>query len=1143
DVYYDNAIPIFDLATDSPVQSGSLIFPGAERARCVAERGGLAFLGTQTSGGGTLWIGRYLQLDDDAGIAPSVAITTPVSDATLLERQWTAAEATATDDIAVRSVELFRDGVSLGIAYAAPYRLRFQVPIGVQTMTLTAVAEDYAGNRTTSEPVVVQVHPNPNAVVELLAPRIGSSVVEGTSLALVADVTDERPLQAVEFWIDQQLVSSQTTPPFHFSYAVPRGSGDFNVRAIARDDLGSIEPAPVLVHVLRDAPPVVVIAKPSDPTVEVLPGSILEVLVTAQDDVRVDAVSLLLNGAAFGSAPLPASFFDVPVPIGAREMTLRATATDSYGQVAQSASITIPIADSDPGTAAVGTVVDTTQTPVSGAAVTCGGVSGTSGGNGAFSIAGIPGALGQITCTANATNATGHRLTGRSLPMAAVVGGTTAMGQIVLRPFSGYLFSGPRIKLQDPPRSVGVGDFDGDGKADLVVSRTGSPQGIVELFKVGDDGLYHSVSVRASPSYGAMEVADLNRDGRLDVAVAPENGFSLATHLGNGNGTFQTNINTLGDYHEKNTNNAAGDLNRDAVMDLVVGGLPLIGRGDGSFVRNFGTGGYYSGVALGDVNGDGILDYAGVREDPLFGPSAYSVSLGVGDGTFLGGTFQSLSGLPHALAIADFTGDGNADLVVRRLFPPELVLIEGHGDGTFADPTPFPPRFQTSTGQRCVLRAADLNADGRPDLVTCWFSDITVLLNEGGGQFGPQQAYGVGDSPGDVRIADLDADGIPDVVTANRNTGGGTTRDLSILYGLGAGLLDSYQATTAGTRPTSVAVGDLDGDGHLDVVVADDRRGSFVASTVNVLLGRGDGTLMAPVAYPLGGALAGFTSAALAVKLADVDRDGKLDVLAVVDNSVAVFSGVGDGTLASPALYPVGTTPNDLVVADLDGDAALDVLTVNLGSQDASLLYGSGNGTLATEQRLQTGGAWNAAVADLNGDGRTDLALTGGSSVALFLGQGGRSFIAGAVLPVGSSPTSIRLGDLNGDAKIDIVASNSDSGDVSVLLGTGGGAFAPQVRYSVRYGGTQLFGNSLALDLFDADRDGKLDLAVTSIDDRTVSLFLGAGDGTLKAPQVFGAGRCPQRVVSGDVNGDSLPELIVTNECAGTANLNILTHR
>ena len=976
-------------------------------------------------------------------------------------------------------------------------------------------------------------------VIALLSPKPGASVVEGTSFTLAADASGAASAPVVEFWREQQLLTSLSSPPYRFQLAVPTDAADFTVHAVARDVLGIVETSPVTVHVLPDTPPAVAIAKPVDTGDELVPGSSLDVLVAAADDVAVASVSLLVDGVVFGTTTLPPYRFDVQVSTGATEMRLRASATDTIGQVTQTAETVFRIADSDPGTTAVGRVLSAAHAPVAGAQVTCGGEAGTTDADGAFTIGSIPGSIPALTCTANAVGVNGERLTGRSQPIPIVLDGITAIDDIVLRQFSAYLYPGPRIPLRETPRSIGIGDFDDDGTPDIAVTRfeVNSPR--LEVLRTGDDGLYQTASLAASRVVATLEVGDFNRDQRADVCVAPGPLLSIATHLGNGNGTFQPQVVTSAFEQADNPNRfAVADLNADGALDVFVRRSSYVGRGDGSFqstqvlfIPFFDT-----GIALGDVDDDDVEDLVAVTGDTLNRVSQYSVYRGVGDGSFLFVATTAMSGNPRGVAIADVTGDGRNDLVMRRLQNPTLVLLEGHGDGSFGAPQslsgtdPFAGSFSVQ-----APRVTDLDGDSRMDVVADSGLNVAVFRGAGTGQFeSPVRTPIGGDGvTGQIRIADVDLDGALDVVVANGPTSGGGTKDLSILYGLGGGALDSYRSTNAGAQPSALAAGDLDGDGDLDMVVTNEV---FFNATASVLIGRGDGSFMAPAPYSLGTGV----SWPAGIALADLDGDEALDAVIAVDQSVIVLRGNGDGTLAAPVAHPAGGA-RGLTLADLDRDHVLDAVVVN--STDVSILYGRGDGSFEPEQRLPTGYAGGVTAGDLDGSGSLDLAVTRTDvdSVALFYGQAGRAFSAGPQLPVGRVPTAVRIADLDRAGGLDLVVSNSNSGNMSVLLSDGAGGFLPQVRYAIRTSST--LGDALAFDLVDADLDGDVDLAFTSTFESTVSLFVGRGNGTFDAAQVFGIGSCPMSITAGDVDGDSLPDLLLNNECTGTQNLQILRHR
>ena len=246
----------------------------------------------------------------------------------------------------------------------------------------------------------------------------------------------------------------------------------------------------------------------------------------------------------------------------------------------------------------------------------------------------------------------------------------------------------------------------------------------------------------------------------------------------------------------------------------------------------------------------------------------------------------------------------------------------------------------------------------------------------------------VGNSPFSVVVADLNGDRIPDLVTANQGS-----NDVSVLLGLPDGTFAAAQSFAVGNDPVSVAVADLNGDGIPDLVTA--NQGS---NDVSVLLGLGDGTFAAAQPIPLNG------KGPVSVAVADFNGDGKPDLVTanVSSNDVSVLLGLGDGTFAAEPSFAVGKSPVSVVVAkgvtDLNGDGKPDLVTANQGSNDVSVLLGLGDGTFAAEQRFAVGvsaSPTSVAVADLNGDGIPDLAITDKqfSAVTILLGGDDGTFV------------------------------------------------------------------------------------------------------------------------------------------------------
>ncbi|MGK7900714.1 MAG: FG-GAP-like repeat-containing protein [Hormoscilla sp.] len=284
--------------------------------------------------------------------------------------------------------------------------------------------------------------------------------------------------------------------------------------------------------------------------------------------------------------------------------------------------------------------------------------------------------------------------------------------------------------------------------------------------------------------------------------------------------------------------------------------------------------------------------------------------------------------------------------------------------------------------------------------------------------------YRVGTTPRSIAVGDLNGDGQLDLVVGNY-----FSDNISVLLGSGNGGFRETTNLEVGNGPRSVKVTDIDGDAQLDLVMANRFSGN-----VSVLLGSGDGSFADPTNFEVG-------SGPISVAVGDLNDDGQLDlaVTNIDSDNVSVLLGSGDGSFGEATNFAVGDVPQSVAVGDLNGDGQLDLAVANQLSDNVSVLLGSGDGNFANATNFQVGsGPLSVAVEDLNGDGQLDLAVANGGSdnVSVLLGSRDGGFANSANFRVGDEPEFVTAGDLDGDGQLDLVVANFNSNNVSVLLNT-----------------------------------------------------------------------------------------------------------
>lgn len=335
-----------------------------------------------------------------------------------------------------------------------------------------------------------------------------------------------------------------------------------------------------------------------------------------------------------------------------------------------------------------------------------------------------------------------------------------------------------------------------------------------------------AVSYPAGAGLKQVVVADLNGDGALDLAVTGSEASTVTVLFNQGNGVFSGGVLYATSSEGGSSDLAAGDLNNDGAIDLVIspaihdGKLVsvLLNDGHGAFAPGvlYAAGLHLAAVALGDLDGDGRLDIAAANEEG----DNLSVLVNLGDGTFAPPVIHGPMAAPHTIAMADLDLDGRLDLVSTSAVSSGISFFRNTGGGTFASPIRFPG---FGNGE---VEVGDVNGDGWPDLAAA--NDVDVHLNAGGGTFSDAVTYPAPVDAFSLAMADVNGDCRPDLVLASE---GGT---VSVLPNLGDGTFGPADTHVVESFAYSVAVGDLDGDGKLDLAV------SYAGvNVVTVLLNRG----------------------------------------------------------------------------------------------------------------------------------------------------------------------------------------------------------------------------------------------------------------------------------------------------------------
>lgn len=668
------------------------------------------------------------------------------------------------------------------------------------------------------------------------------------------------------------------------------------------------------------------------------------------------------------------------------------------------------------------------------------------------------------------------------------------------------------------PTGIAVADFDNDGLQDVITANKLSND-LTLLLSVTAPGsaaptftALPPISNTGGPS--AIVAEDFNGDGRVDVAVTEE-------LLGVVNVRLNTTVSP-----------GSPTLN----------GVGIVGAGSAP-----------TAIFAADLNGDGKLDLVTANRDS----NSVSILRNNCSPASTVPSFSNVSTLilpagssPQGVAAADLNGDGRKDLLISNSVARNIaVLINTTTDST-ASPT-FNPVASVfpAVGAPAGIAVGDIDLDGLADVATANDSGGSVSFrlnntapNDSVGLLSGRVDFPSGNGPRSIVLADLNGDGRPELVTVSRLSNQVQVFQHNSQLGIAPAAFTGRVDFAGGVAPVATVAADINRDGKEDLVVANNSSSNFTVFVNNTVPGADVFDFLAnnvSTGIPASGPTA--------VDALDLDGDGRLDVMCANATNGNVRAHLNTTTVGSQSIsFAAGAgfggplaTAAGLAHGDLTLDGRPDVIACQRGVSRVVLLrnittLGGGPPAFTTLNVTSGAGPRGAAIADFNGDGKNDLVTANGSSSTITITLNATAPGGAVNLPTGTdfatdlNPSSVAVLDYNGDGKLDIVTANQGASNVTFYRNTTPpGSMTPVFNGRIEFPtGTGPAG----LAVRDVNGDGRPDVVTTALDVDQVSILLnntppGGGQAFFNTITSSPVGDGPEGVAIGDFNGDGRPDI------------------